>query len=63
MPARQPSGILTGGHHRATTIQFHFLELRTDVRFASDYGLKSDIAPCPKSANKRHQFEMKEAAN
>jgi hypothetical protein len=33
------------------------------VRYAAHYGLKSDIAPCPKSANKRHQLEMKEAAN
>jgi len=25
------------------------------VRFCSNSGLKSDIAPCPQSANRRHQ--------
>src|SRR5258708_20868081 len=29
-----------------------------DVRFEAHYGLKSDIAPCPKSANKRHRSRM-----
>jgi hypothetical protein len=28
-------------------------EARIDVRFNAHYGLKSDIAACPKSANKR----------
>jgi hypothetical protein len=27
---------------------------KTDFRFALDNGLKSDIAPLPKGANKRH---------
>ena len=34
-----------------------------DFRFAPESGLKSDIGPCPFRANKRHQLEMKEAAN
>ena len=29
-----------------------------DVRFAALNGLKSDIAPCPKSATSRHQFDF-----
>jgi hypothetical protein len=33
------------------------------VCFRSHNGLKSEITACPKSANKRHQLEMKEAAN
>jgi hypothetical protein len=41
--------------------------LRADVfRFGPESGLKTDIAPCPKSANKRHQnasLELKDAAN
>ena len=34
-----------------------------DVRSSANSGLKSDISPCPFGANKRHQLEMKEAAN
>jgi hypothetical protein len=34
-----------------------------NVRCCPHCGLKPDIAPSPKSANKRHQLEMKEAAN
>jgi hypothetical protein len=30
----------------------------TDVRFAAHYGLKSDIAPYPKSAKLRHQATL-----
>src|SRR6266702_714340 len=30
-------------------------EWSTDVRFGAHSGIKSDIAPCPKSANMRHQ--------
>jgi len=34
-----------------------------DVCFEADCGLKPDIAPSQKSANKRHRLGMKEAAN
>jgi len=36
---------------------------QVNVRFCSHNGLKSDIALSLLCANKRHQLEMKEAAN
>jgi hypothetical protein len=38
-------------------------ERLTNVRCAAYYGLNSDIAPSPKSANNRHSFEFKKFAS
>jgi hypothetical protein len=59
-PVRLEPGLrgLNRRRHRTPAIERHDLETARyvalgDVRFEAHYGLKSDIAPCPKCAKKR----------